>query len=89
MNSLKDLKMTESEIECGPKPEVKDANMVIKVARSLMEIMEMVPVFVYQEEQQKVSCDIQGCLFQKIENTFVNVKTGKKVYHCGNLEILL
>ena len=89
MNSLKDLKMTESEIECGPKPEVKDANMVIKVARSLMEIMEMVPVFVYQEEQQKVSCDIQGCLFQKMRIHLSPSKLEKKVYHCGNFEILL
>jgi hypothetical protein len=28
VNSLKDLKMTESEVKCGQKPEVKDADMV-------------------------------------------------------------
>ena len=80
MNSLKDLKMTESEIKCGPEPEVKDADMVIKVARSLKEITEMVPVFVYQDEQQKVSCDIcnQDFSYKEEESDFTEGMMSKR-----------
>ena len=58
VENLKELKMTEGEAKIIEKPESLDDESLITMARSMKEITEKVPVFVYHYEEHLVRCII-------------------------------
>ena len=58
VENLKEPKMTEGEAKIVEKPESLDDESLITMAKSMKEITEKVPVFVYHYEEHLVRCNI-------------------------------